>query len=391
MGFLDDAMRNLDGRSKPPDEYQKPVDINSFINDAAKAQGSTSVPSQPMLPDNSGLSSNPLRPETFDDYIGQDYEKARLKKIINGCLRTGKAMHHVMITGPSGTGKTTLAHIIANELGKKITVMEAPIHKQNLIEEVMEMEDGDILLIDEIHLMAKGKQAGNDPAVLYHVMEDRKIDTEQGRFDVPEITVIGCTTDEGMLPEAFLNRFTLKPRLVDYTDDDMQEIVVLNAKQLEIGVDPRANGVFAKASLGIPRRVNQFVKIGQALMDAYHEPQVSERIAKEVLRDEGIEADGLNHIMMKYLTELFRRRKWSEAKKEWVITASLQTMAHAIDRGQDVKFVQHRVEPTLIKRNYIGIGSRGREITLEGIERIGEKMPDPPLKDKAARHRKGQS
>jgi Holliday junction DNA helicase RuvB len=149
--------------------------------------------------------------------IGQDRTKALMRRVIDATLKRRQPLDHVLFVGPSGTGKSTLANVIANELGVDCYQVEAPVSHDTLLALREVMRDGDVLFIDEIHQQAimerRGRSVSTQPEVLYHVLEDRTIVTETGVLPFPAITVIGATTDEGMLPDAFVNRFPLRPAL----------------------------------------------------------------------------------------------------------------------------------------------------------------------------------
>ena len=323
-------------------------------------------------------SDNKLRPADLADFQGQDRAKRKIEKYMHAAKINDEPMLHVLLTAKAGQGKTTLASIIGNTLGVDVFWEGAPIHRERLLELSQEMQDGDVLMIDEIHLQAKGGNASTSPEMLYHVMEDFKIVTlNQGLIDFPRVTVIGATTDEGLLKPSFKERFPIKILFEDYTDDELAMIAALNAKQLDTGLADEAAMIFASASLGIPREVNNFMHQASVIARALHADQIDTDLAMEVLDDDGRATDGLKRDMVKYLNCLWERRRWSEPKEDWTVKASLATMAHAVGRARDKATIEHDIEPILITRGYIDIVPGGRILTPKGMRRLGVSFEDP--------------
>jgi Holliday junction DNA helicase RuvB len=315
-------------------------------------------------------SHNELRPVTFDDVIGQEEAKAMLRRMVAAAKRRQRPLDHALFIGPSGTGKTTLANVCANELGVQVTQLEAPVSADTLYELSQTMVDGDILFLDEIHQQAaqdrRGRSSNTQPEVLFSVMEDYTLPTSTGVVSFPRITIFGATTDEGALPDAFVNRFPLRPALSKYTVSDLETIAFVNGPPLDVRVGQPAARVFATASRGVPREVNNFVKIAASLTaDGY----VDDQLASEVLRFAGVTADGLTKDMQAMLTFLYQRceRRTQDGEKKY--QASVSTIATAIGKSRDQKAVALRVEPYLIEQGYVQVGHGGRTLTDAGIVR----------------------
>jgi holliday junction DNA helicase RuvB len=320
-------------------------------------------------------SRNPLRPTYFADIIGQDKAKRLMIRAIESCFERGKVLDHVLLVGPSGTGKSTFAHVVANELGDAdIYSVEAPVSTEMLMDLRSKMWDGDILMIEEIHQQAimerRGRSAATQPEVLYSVMEDGILQSPAGPLEFRNITVIGTTTDEGMLPDAFINRFPLRPRLVPYTLEQLRTIVRANARTLEVDMDEAAVALFANASRGIPREVNNLVKNAATLCPPGRRLTLAD--AHDVLDINGIAPDGLTADMQNTLTFLYTRSKRVGANGEVRYQASVNTIATAIGKSRDSKAIALRVEPYLIEKGFLQVSHGGRILTDAGVARAKE-------------------
>jgi Holliday junction DNA helicase RuvB len=316
--------------------------------------------------------NNPLRPATLDAMIGQPRVKALLRRVLDVALERDVTLDHVLLVGGSGLGKSTLANIIANELEVRCYQIEAPVSHETLLELREVMEDQDVLFIDEIHQQAimerRGKSSSTQPEVLYQVLEDRTIVTSTGMLPFPDITVIGATTDEGMLPDPFINRFPLRPVLEPYTQADLTQIAKNNAETLGIPLTWDAARMFAGASRGIPRQINNYVKNAAMLGTSIDVP-----LAEEVLRDlNRVTPDGLTLDMQNVLRFLHKRAKRTNGQGETTYQASVNTLATAIGKSRDTKAVQLRIEPYLIQLGFLQVGHGGRSLTPSGLRRAKE-------------------
>lgn len=325
----------------------------------------------PEPTNNTDRTANELRPTTFDQVIGQAATVKLLRRVVDSAWDNRRALDHILFVGPSGTGKSTLANVIGNEMGVDVFQVEAPVSADTLLSLREVMRDGDILFIDEIHQQAimerRGRQAALQPEGFYHVMEDRVIPTQNGMLPFPAITVIGATTDEGMLPDAFVNRFPLQPRLEGYTESELRRIAHANAHTLGILLTPPAAEVFAGASRGVPRQINNYVKNAEALTS---NGVVTRANAVEVVEDlNGATLDGLTADMVAMLRFLYTRCKRVNGNGDVKYQASVNTIATAIGKSRDSKAIALRVEPYLIERGYVQVTHGGRMLTPEGIER----------------------
>lgn len=321
----------------------------------------------------SDRSKNPLRPETFAEVIGQEHAVAMMERVVESCVRRDVPLDHVLLVGAAGTGKSTFSHVIAHELDVDVYEVEAPVDRDTLLELRTTMRDRDILRIEEIHQQAimerRGKSAATQPEVLYGIMEDRVMVSGAGLLDFPEITIIGTTTDEGMLPEPFLARFPLRPRLEPYDHASLVKMARWNGDKLGIIVTPSAAEMFASASRGVPRQVNSYVKNAAMLT----EDVVDADTAQEVLRDlNGVSSDGLTPDMQKMLIVLYEKGRRENAKGEVFYQASVNTIATMIGKSRDSKAVCLRVEPFLFQEGWVQIEHGGRRLTDAGVKRAQE-------------------
>lgn len=318
-------------------------------------------------------SANELRPETFEAMVGQERLKVLLARIVANTLASGAPLDHMLLVGSAGTGKTTFAQVIAHELGRDVYQLKAPV-AQDVFEELARVcSDGDVVIVDEIHMQVSGDRRGvtqaADPETFFTVMEDQRLMSPSGMIEFPQVTFIGCTTDAGLLPEPFLARFPLAPQLDPYTDSDMLKLAVANALSLELRVTVEACAIFAKASRDIPRQVNTYVRNARALAAG---AQTNEALAIEIVEElNSTTLDGLTRDMQNMLKFLLRSRRES---KDGTVSyqAGLNSIATACGKSRDSKAIALYVEPYLIERGYVGVTHGGRQLTDAGIERARE-------------------
>ena len=241
------------------------------------AANHTTQPDAPQPVGAADRSRNPLRPTSFDAMTGQEQPKRMLRRVVERARETNEPLDHVLLVGASGTGKSTFSHVLACELGVDVYEVEAPVSHETLLALREVMQDRDILRIEEIHQQAimerRGRSGSTEPEVLYAVLEDRTIVSGTGVLPFPAITVVGTTTDEGLLPEPFLNRFPLRPRLERYTVAQLQNLAGYNALALGL-TEPHneALALFAGASRGVPRQINNYIKNARSLTGG-HRPR----------------------------------------------------------------------------------------------------------------------
>lgn len=318
---------------------------------------------------------NPLRPDTLDDMVGQARLKIMLRKVIDAAILRDVPLDHVLLVGGSGTGKSTVSHVIAHELDVDVYEVEAPVSMDTLLELRQVMQERDILRIEEVHQQSiadrRGLNGSTQPEVLYAVMEDRTITTGSGVLDFPAITIIGTTTDEGMLPDAFVNRFPLRPVLDPYTLEDLGMMAIWNADKLGLQITVPAALALARASRGVPRQVNNYCRNAASLLPPGG--VLGDRCVEEVLHDlNGVEPDGLNRDMVGMLTFLYQHGRRESKDGTVTYQASVNSISTAIGKSRDTKAVALRVEPFLLQEGFVQVTGGGRVLTDAGIVRAQE-------------------
>lgn len=316
-------------------------------------------------------SGNELRPANFSQLVGQDRLKRLVARIVAASKANGRPLDHMMLTGQSGTGKTTFAQVVAHESGKRVFQVKAPVTHAVLHAVARTCEDGDVMIVDEIHQQVSGDRRGvtqaADPEDFYHVMEDRRLPTEGRMIPFPAVTFIGCTTDEGLLPEAFLNRFPLRLTLDPYTVEDMARLAIANVLALGVKITDEAAVSFGLASRRNPRQLNTYIRNAVSLDYS----RIDVAVAGEVIVElNGATFDGLTPDMQRMLRFLHRSPRTTRG--ETVYQASVNSIATALGHSRDTKAVSLYVEPYLIAEGYVQVGHGGRMLTPAGVERARE-------------------
>lgn len=352
---------------RPVIRFPKPDDPDAWRPDPIEPEQTGAPALEPLAP--MERSADPLRPSTLDTMIGQERLKPLLRRIVASSREARRPLDHVMLIGASGTGKSTLALALSNEIGSDVYQVKPPV-SLTMFERLRQcMQDGDVLYIDEVHLQVKGDRRGvgeaPDPETFYHVMEDRKLITLNGPVPFPEITIIGATTDSGLLPEPFLGRFGLTLRLDRYTVEEMALMARMSAARLGLLLSPDASEMFARACRSNPRVVNGYLKNARSLAAGR---QVGEWEAREVIVDlNATTLDGLTIDMQRMLRYLLTQPR--EIRGEVVYSAGVQSIATALGHARDTKAVALYTEPYLIEQGYIQVAPNGRRLTPAGVER----------------------
>jgi holliday junction DNA helicase RuvB len=311
-----------------------------------------------------------LRPQAFAEYIGQEKTKRNLEIFIRAAKKRNEPIDHVLLYGPAGLGKTTLAHIIAKEMGAGIKVTSGPAIERvgDLGSILTNLEPGDVLFIDEIHRLNKAIEE-----VLYPAMEDYKLDIIIGKgpaartiqLDLPRFTLIGATTRLGALTNPLRNRFGSIHRLEFYSAGEIEEIVRRSARILGVTLDELGGREIANASRRTPRVANRILKRVRDYAEVHHDGAITRAIASDALALFEIDRLGLEPADRAVLTAIVERFKGGPAGLQAIAAVTSEEM-HTIE---DV------IEPYLIQIGFITRTPRGRVVTPEGYRHLGLKPP----------------
>ena len=321
------------------------------------------------MSDNTSQTVQNLRPKKLDDYIGQAKVVQNLKMFISAVKKRGNPTEHILFYGPSGTGKTTLANIVANELGSEIKITSgAVIERAGDIAAILtSMNDKDVLFIDEIHRLPK-----NVEEVLYPVMEEFALDIIIGkgpsartvRLSVPHITIIGATTRLAMLSTPLRERFGLLLRLDYYTEKELMNIILRSSKMLKFNLSDEAAMSIAKRSRGTPRIAVRILNRVRDVRDMSEDSNIDLKKLDDLFSMMELDALGLSNIDRKYLNVL--------GKKFKNVPLGVETIASSL--SEDKKTIEEFVEPYLLQIGFIKKTTRGRILTEDALNHIGIKI-----------------
>lgn len=312
---------------------------------------------------------NILRPKTFPDYVGQEKVKENLSVYIKAALSRGESLDHVLLYGPPGLGKTTLAHIIANEMGVPITITSGSAipSKFDLSAILSKLKPGEVLFIDEIHRLSSSLEE-----ILYPAMEDYRLDFVVGKgpsatsvnIKLEKFTLIGATTKAGNLAAPLRDRFGMQMRLVLYSAEHLKQIVLKSAKKLGADIEPDAAYEVARRSRGTPRIANRLLKRVRDFAEVLGNGVITTDVTKHAMNVMEVDGLGLDAVDKNILTAIIDKFSGGPV--------GIDTLASAT--GEDAATIEDVYEPYLMQLGFIARTPRGRVCMPNAYKHLGKKI-----------------
>jgi Holliday junction DNA helicase RuvB len=311
-----------------------------------------------------------LRPKRLDEFIGQARVREQLSLVLHSAVRRGRPPDHLLMSGPPGLGKTTLAMIIAGELGMPLRISSGPAIERagDLAAVLSTLSEGEVLFLDEIHRMARPAEE-----MLYVAMEDFRVDIFVGKgpgataipLDIAPFTLVGATTRAGLLPAPLRDRFGFVAHMDFYEPADLEQIIDRSARLLEVRLDPAGGAEIARRSRGTPRIANRLLRRVRDFAEVRADGVITEEIAHDALLLYEVDAEGLDRLDRSVLDALMRKFGGGPV--------GLSTLAVAV--GEEPETVEVVAEPFLVRKGLIARTPRGRIATPAAWRHLGITPP----------------
>jgi holliday junction DNA helicase RuvB len=360
-----------DSSNTQPVRDKKAASAAFFIwqNPGVSVQTDRLISAKPSSPQEEQIERS-LRPGTLAEYVGQEKVRGQFEIFIEAARRRGEALDHVLLFGPPGLGKTTLAHIIARELGVNLRQTSGPVLERagDLAALLTNLEPRDVLFIDEIHRLSPVVEE-----VLYPALEDFQLDIMIGegpsarsiKLDLPPFTLAGATTRAGMLTNPLRDRFGIVARLEFYSEEELATIIRRSAGLLKVKLEDEGAREIACRSRGTPRVANRLLRRVRDYAEVKADGAVSKRVAEAALKMLDVDALGLDVMDRKLLLAVIEKFSGGPV--------GLDNLAHAI--GEDADTIEDVLEPYLIQQGYLQRTPRGRMATLTTYRHFGIVAP----------------
>ncbi len=311
-----------------------------------------------------------LRPTSLDEFIGQVKLKENLKIFIEAARRRKEPLDHLLLFGPAGLGKTTMAHIVAKEMGANIHTTSGPVLERagDLAGVLTNLEEGDVLFVDEIHRISHVVEEYLYPAMedfCIDIMIDKGPNARSVKINIPPFTLIGATTRSGLLTAPLRSRFGIVERLNYYDDEDLARIIRRSSKILKIEIDVRGETEIARRSRGTPRVANRFLRRVRDYAQVKAEGKITGEVADKALQMQDVDKEGLDPMDKRILHYILKQCEGGP-----VGIASL-----AVGVGEDAETLEEIYEPYLIQRGFLKRTAAGRILTRRCYEHFNLKPP----------------